>query len=121
MHDPRPRVESTPGEPCRVVGVRCTECGHPVAFARSCCPVCGSSVREGSFGPLGTVWSLTTVRIPVGERVPPYTLAYVDLDDGPRILGHVVASDGNSNAPVIGGRVRLRGVSAEGDPTLEVL
>lgn len=40
------------------------------------------------------MWSSATVRLPVGDRVPPFTLAYVDLAGsdghaGPRVLARV--------------------------------
>jgi uncharacterized OB-fold protein len=37
------------------------------------------------------VWSSTVLRVPLPGRTPPYGLAYVDLDDGPRVLGHYTA------------------------------
>ena len=64
-----------------------------------------------TFGPDGTVWAHTTLHISVGGRAPGYTLAYVDLDDGPRILAHV---DGGK--PSVGSRVRVTGTTPEGDP-----
>jgi uncharacterized OB-fold protein len=54
------------------------------------------------------------VRIPVPGRTPPYALAYVDLDDGPRVLAH-------ADDPVdIGARVRLA-ASRDGDVRVEVV
>jgi uncharacterized OB-fold protein len=35
------------------------------------------------------VWSSTVLHIPVLEFRPPFALAYVDLDDGPRVLAHL--------------------------------
>ncbi len=29
------------------------------------------------------------MHLPVGDHKPPFALAYVDLDDGPRILAHL--------------------------------
>jgi uncharacterized OB-fold protein len=45
-----------------------------------------------------------------GARAAPYTLAYVDLDDGPRVLAHV---DGCTH---VGARVQLTGTTVHGDP-----
>lgn len=70
-------------------------------------------MEEASFGPAGTVWSVTTIHVPSGDRDAPYTLAYVDLDDGPRVLTHV--SDGVA-APAVSGRVTLTGRTPHGDP-----
>ncbi len=119
--DPRPRIV-TDGEIARVAGMRCQSCGHPLAFARPLCPVCGGPVSESLFGPYGTVFASTVIRIPVGDRRPPYGLAYVDLDDGPRLLaGTLDPSDGTELAAVpVGTRVALTGSNDSGDPVVTV-
>jgi len=67
------------------------------------------------FGPGATVFSSTVLRIPVPDRTPPFTLAYVDVDDGPRILAHV---DGPDEVLVPGSEVVLSGWSEHGDPVV---
>ncbi|NYG57186.1 hypothetical protein BJ980_000109 [Nocardioides daedukensis] len=114
MSDPRPRVEGT--DPPQVIGVACTDCGHPMPTPRPRCADCGGRVVEARFGPAGVVWSSTVVRIAVGDRTPPYALAYVDLDEGPRVLAHVRGSD---TAPAVGSRIRLV-EPVEGDVVVEV-
>lgn len=83
--DPRPQVANG----C-VVGARCRACGYPTAPATPWCPVCQGPQEEARFGPGGCVWAATVVhlRLP-GGRTPPYGLAYVDLDDGPRVLARL--------------------------------
>jgi uncharacterized OB-fold protein len=68
---------------------------------------------EAEFGAAGTVFSSTVVRIPVAEQSPPFSLLYVDLDDGPRLLGH-----GRDREEVYspGSRVALLGRTERGDP-----
>ncbi|GAA4658714.1 Zn-ribbon domain-containing OB-fold protein [Amycolatopsis dongchuanensis] len=105
----------------RVTGVRCPSCGAAAPYAWPRCPSCGGEAEPAVFGPEGTVWSSTVVRIPVADRTPPYALAYVDLDDGPRILAHLPADWPNDRVPPIGSRVRLTDLSAEGDLQVEVL
>lgn len=120
--DPRPRVQAGPDGQRRVAGRRCTACAEVTAFDWPRCPACRGEVEPADFGPEGVVWSSTVVRIPVPGRVPPYSLAYVDLDDGPRVLAHVV--DGSwptTEAAPIGGRVRLVPPSLDGDLRVEVL
>jgi uncharacterized protein len=95
--DPRPVVAAGG----LVEGRRCTACAEPSAFAWPACPACGGPVEPARFGPGGTVWSATVVRIPVAGRTPPYALAYVDLDDGPRVLAH------SASAVAIGTRVQV--------------
>ncbi|MFT4043669.1 MAG: OB-fold domain-containing protein [Gordonia sp. (in: high G+C Gram-positive bacteria)] len=71
-------------------GARCTVCRHAVSQPDvPWCPACYSPVRPCGFTPAGTIWAATTIRLPVGRWTPPYGLAYVDVDDGPRVLVHV--------------------------------
>ena len=108
--DPRP--DATP-EGLR--GGRCTSCGYPMLYRPPLCPSCGGSpVERATFGPGGTVWSSTVLRIRVADRKPPAVLAYVDFDEGPRALVHV---DGPAEGPLRPGtRVRLLGRDDRGDP-----
>jgi uncharacterized OB-fold protein len=55
-------------------------------------------------------------RVPLPGRDPPYVLAYVDLDDGPRVLAHV---PGPAERVPVGSRVRVAGRSELGDLTVE--
>ncbi|GAA4901765.1 hypothetical protein EV188_109100 [Actinomycetospora succinea] len=114
--DPRPEIRRTAQGDWVVAGRRCRACAEPVAYAWPRCPACGAEVEPADFGPLGTVWSSTVVRIAVPGHTPPYALAYVDLEDGPRVLAHVA---GDEPAP-IGGGARLTGVSDAGDLQVEV-
>lgn len=99
--DPRPVWDDG-----AVLGVRCTDCGYPAAQREiPWCPVCHGSIAPERFTAEGTVWSATVVRIPVGERRPPFALAYLDLDDGPRLLVHL----DRPSAPAIGARARVTG------------
>ena len=97
--DPRPHLVDG-----LVAGWRCTACNHAVAQESPWCPACSApGLEPASFGPGGTVWSGTVVHLPVGQWEPPFGLAYVDLDDGPRVLAHT--TEPQALAP--GTRVRL--------------
>lgn len=64
----------------------------------------------------GVVYSLTTVRIPVVDELkPPYMLALVDLDEGPRLLTNIEGGHAS-----IGDRVILDWRSRDGLPPLPV-
>jgi uncharacterized OB-fold protein len=54
-----------------------------------------------------------------GDREAPYTLAYVDLVDGPRVPTHVL--DGFELVARVGERVRLVDLTEHGDPQVEVI
>ncbi len=115
--DPRPTTATTADGRHVVAGGRCRRCGEAQAFRWPRCAACGGELAAEDFGPGGTVWSSTVVRIPIPGRTAPYGLAYVDLDDGPRVLAHASGPDGGSMP--IGGRVRLVGPSPDGDPVVE--
>jgi hypothetical protein len=89
--DPRPVLDADPVlGVLAVLGARCTECRYPVApDGIPWCPVCYADVAPARFAGTGAVWSSTVVAIPVGRRRPPFGLAYLDLDDGPRVLVHL--------------------------------
>jgi uncharacterized protein len=114
LHDetstPDPRSQLVEG---RLEGSRCTSCGYRLAGSAPRCPACGGTLSPALFGPGGTLWSRTTLRVPVQERPVPYILAYVDLDEGPRVLAHVEADP--EHPPAVGARVRLSGTTPEGD------
>jgi len=112
--DPRPQVERS-GAGWMLVGGRCAACAYPLAATARRCPACrADAVEPARFGPDGVVWSATVVRVDADGRTAPYALAYVDLDDGPRILAHADV------APPVGARVRLAGATVEGDPLVEL-
>jgi uncharacterized OB-fold protein len=73
-------------------------------------------MAEAEFAPAGIVFSGTVVRIPVAARTPPFSLVYVDLDDGPRLLGH---GRDREEAYSPGSRVALVGRTEQGDPEFE--
>lgn len=116
--DPRPEIRRAAHGDWVVVGRRCRTCVEPTAYPWPRCPSCSAEVEPADFGPRGTVWSSTVVRIAVPGHTPPYSLAYVDLEDGPRVLAHVA---GEREPAPIGSRVRLCGASDEGDLQVEVI
>ena len=105
--DPRPQIRGQ-----AVVGARCAACRYPTAPAAPWCPACQhGELIPAEFGPGGTVWSSTLVQIPVGRWKPPYALAYVDLDDGPRVMAHLEVA----KLQPVGSRVRIIGSDEGGD------
>lgn len=90
----------------------CADCGHHQFYPRPFCLACESrEVRWREAGGHGLVYSMTTVRIPVTPALtPPYVLALVDLDEGPRLLTNIVGACG------IGDRVRIGWADRDGLP-----
>lgn len=77
----------------KVLGTVCLRCALPAVGSTLRCIDCGGELTNAAFGPRGTVWSSTTVRIPVGSIAAPYTLAFVDMHEGPRVLVHVASTE----------------------------
>ena len=118
---PDPRPSADPEHPNTVRGSRCGACGYAAWWASPRCPVCASTSEPARFGPRGTVWSSTVVRVPVPGRTPPYAVAYVDLENGPRLLAHVRQPPGDVDRVAPGTPVELVGTTDAGDPLVEVV
>ena len=73
----------------------CASCGAAQTLARYACRACGSKeLQWRAARGTGRVYSVTTVaRAPSDEFRPlaPYALAIVELDEGPRLMGHATA------------------------------
>lgn len=70
-----------------------------------------------TFGPTGTVWSFTTVHVAADSHDTPYTLAYLDLDDGPRLMVELV---GDASTARVGAPARLCPETSLGNPAAEL-
>ncbi|WP_326533239.1 Zn-ribbon domain-containing OB-fold protein [Pseudorhodoferax sp.] len=84
----------------RLLGKACTDCGKHHWYPRTVCPFCRSS--NTAWVPLsgrGEVYACSTLR----RADPPYTLAYVQLAEGPAMLTNLVdmaEADMRIGAPV---------------------
>jgi len=114
MPDPRPRVRA---DYRTIEGQFCPSCRWRTFSSVGHCAQCGTPMVATEFGPAGTVWSSTVVRVPVPGRVPPYAVGYVDFDNGPRVLCHL---DAIETRPPVGARVAICGSTADGDVLVEL-
>ena len=86
----------------RLVLPKCTECGTFIWFPRPFCPACAStSVEWVQASGRGTVYSYTVNRRGVADmsayrEAGVYVLAYVELEEGPRIMTNIVECDPDS-------------------------
>lgn len=75
----------------RLVGARCTSCGHATFPRRERCPACrAGSMEEALLGPEGTVESLITLYVSTDDIEAPYTVGMVRLQDGPTVLSRIL-------------------------------
>ena len=74
----------------------CDACGHHVWYPRAWCPVCEHDrVTWTTLSGRGTVYARTILRKAMGPwgAAAPFVIAYVELDEGPRVLTNVLADD----------------------------
>jgi uncharacterized protein len=72
---------------------RCNSCESVIWYPRSFCPACASTDTSWfESGGHGTIYSFSITRKGAGAwtDVGPYVIAYVELDEGPRVLTNIV-------------------------------
>lgn len=90
---------------------KCTDCGTLIWFPRPFCPECAStSVEWIQASGRGTIYSFTVNRrgvadMPAYRAAGEYVLAYVELEEGPRMMTNIVDCDPNTVR--IGQKVQL--------------
>lgn len=96
---------------------RCRVCGAWQFYPRPFCLRCNAAdVEWAAAAGTGTVYAATTVRVQISpDFTPPYVVALVDLDEGPRMLSQIAAAQIR-----IGQRVRVAWKEREPDPPLPV-
>jgi uncharacterized OB-fold protein len=99
--EPSPTLETEPFWQAAADGKlllpRCNSCDAVIWYPRRFCPSCHrvDDVSWFEASGRGTVYSFTVVRQAPGpwKAAVPYVIAYVELDEGPRILTNVVGCD----------------------------
>jgi uncharacterized protein len=85
-----------------LVLAHCDECDAVVWYPRNFCPVCGhiGTTLVPAAG-TGVVYACSVVYRGLGPwaDAAPYVLAYVELDEGPRVLTNIVECDPETVAP----------------------
>lgn len=77
----------------------CSSCDTVIWYPRALCPTCGTSELEWrELSGTGTIYSFSIARRTPGSwgKVAPYVLAYVELDEGPRVMTNIVNADPES-------------------------
>lgn len=93
----------------RLTYQRCDDCHRVVFYPRAHCPHClGARLTWHESRGEGTVYTFSVVRTSRDPRFAarvPYVVAWIDLDEGFRMMSNVVAAD--PDAVRVGDRVRL--------------
>jgi uncharacterized OB-fold protein len=75
-----------------LLGSRCRDCGELAFPERFVCARCtGDQLEVVPLGGEGSLYSYTTIHVS-SSRSTPYTLGYVDLPAGPRLLATIEAA-----------------------------
>jgi uncharacterized OB-fold protein len=95
----------------RLMVKKCLQCGEAHFYPRSICPFCHSDRTEWlAASGRGTIYSYSIMR-----RAPePYAIAYVALEEGPKMLTNLV--DCVFDEIAIGKAVRLAWQPSDGGP-----
>jgi uncharacterized OB-fold protein len=92
----------------RLLLKRCNDCATVIWYPKALCPQC-HSMDTSWFDAAGTghVYSFTVSRRGEGayREAAPYVLAYVELDEGPRLMTNIVDCDPETVS--VGQRVRV--------------
>jgi len=74
------------------MGNRCGGCGKTSYPAVELCPFCSSEkLQKVPLSTVGTLFSFSVTRVPVGPYKPPIIGGYVDLPEGTRVFGQIHA------------------------------
>jgi uncharacterized protein len=111
MTSPAPQRLATPAPPVnpetaafwaataegRLLVKRCADCAGLIWYPRAICPECGSMRTDWlQVSGRGRIYSYTVNHRGEGpyQGSAPYVLAYVELDEGPRMMTNIVDADG---------------------------
>ena len=105
----------------RLLLPRCDRCGAVIWYPRHFCPACGHlEVSWFAASGRGSVYSFTVIRKGQGAYAEsaPYVLAYVELEEGPRVLTNLLVEEAELGALGIGDPVVAVVERADGVPPL---
>ena len=101
----------------RLIYQQCADCGAVVFYPRRRCSSClGANLEWKESAGEGTVYTYSIVRQsyhPFFRSMAPYAVAWIDLDEGPRLVSNVVGLEDPSGVR-IGMRVKVRWEEHEG-------
>ena len=77
-------------------GAQCRACGQKSFPGKEVCPNCGSDqMTPVDLARRGKLYSFTTIHIAPTGLTTPYTVGYVDLEDGVRVFAQIEGEPGS--------------------------
>jgi uncharacterized OB-fold protein len=74
------------------MGLKCRSCGKTSFPIVELCPFCSSEdFDKVCLNKIGTLFSYSITRVPVGPYKPPIIAGYIDLPEGTRVFGQIYA------------------------------
>lgn len=106
VYFPGSRPWKNVGAGLRLTGMACPACGLVTFPTQNICHGCGNrdDLAAAELAPEGTLYSFSEVHIAPRSFKTPFVIAYVDLDDGVRLLAQVAHP---ASELCIGERLRL--------------
>lgn len=90
---------------------QCADCATVVFYPRRHCTGClGSNLVWKDSAGEGTIYTFSVIRQsyhPFFRTLVPYAVAWIDLDEGPRILSNIAGVNDPGETLAVGQRVRL--------------
>jgi hypothetical protein len=80
--------------PQRISVYVCDKCGWADFHATKNCPHCHAKTKNSILPGIGKIATYTTIRYPPKgfEEKAPYSVALVDIENGPRVIGRLSAT-----------------------------
>lgn len=86
-----------------LIGAHCKACNARMFPAQPVCPACMSEdVVEEDMSKTGTVYSATAVHVGPAKWHKPFTVGYIDLDNGVRVFSHLKGNPKISEKVAVG-------------------
>ena len=109
-----PALQRPPTGPLTLLGSRCQSCAQVLFPEAAVCPACaGDSLQRVELSRQGTLYAWSRVHVGPKSLDRPYTLGFVDLPEGVRVLARIVGEPRQPGQSVTLDAARI-GTSADG-------
>jgi uncharacterized protein len=100
---------TSPSDSTYLIGSKCELCGYVAFPKRSVCPNCvkGDTMKEIPLSGKGKLHSFSIAHIAPPGLTAPYLVAWVNLDEGPRIFSQITGCEIDEKALQIGQRLEF--------------